>query len=314
MTGLVADIGGTNARFSLVASGGGLENETILATVDFPDFESALQGYLNSLDEVPAIGRAAFSIAGPVAGDRAAMTNLGWTISAAQIRRRFGWQEVHLVNDFAAIALSVPELGDADRVQLGGGDADGEAPIAVIGPGTGLGVSALIPSPTGPIALATEGGHVTLAGTDECEDAVIGVLRRRFDHVSAERVLSGPGLQNIHAALAELKGEKSADLSPEEIAGAALSGNDPACGQALAMFFSLLGSVAGNLALTLRAGGGLYIAGGIVPDLVEALKNSRFRARFEGKGRFKSYLQPIPTFVIIRPNPALLGLSAMVGG
>ena len=238
------------------------------------------------------------------------MTNRDWSFSIDRLRQDLGLETLHVINDFAAVALAVPHLGAADVTRIGGGAAAQGAPIAVIGPGTGLGVSALVRTPGRWTPVATEGGHVTLAAADEREAEVIAHLRRRFGHVSAERALSGPGLVNLHAALAALAGQAAA--APTDITARALAGADPLCRDAVAMFCAMLGTVAGDLALSLGARGGVYVAGGIVPDLGARFAATDFRARFEAKGRFKGYMAAIPTFVITMAQPAFTGLAALL--
>jgi glucokinase len=193
-----------------------------------------------------------------------------------------------------------------------GGTAASDAPIGVIGPGTGLGVSALIPTPAGPVPVPGEGGHVTMAPADARESAVLELMRARYDHVSAERVLSGPGLVNLYNALSELSQVPAAPLSAAQITDPRTGASDPCAREATAMFCAMLGTVAGNLALTLGARGGIYIAGGIVPKLGEAFAQSQFRARFEAKGRYKAYLAAIPAYVVVHRFAALLGASKLL--
>lgn len=309
---LIADIGGTNARFSLVFPGQSEPQKTlVLACDDYKGLAEAATTYLEqTAPPVPPV-LGAFAVASPVLGDRVELTNRDWTFSIADLRNRLGFERLEVVNDFIAVALSVPLLGDSDKVAVGGGSPAFGAPIAVLGPGTGLGVAALLPTDTGWHPIPTEGGHVTMPAADEREARVLDWLRSRHGHVSAERVLSGPGLANLHSALAALSGAPAAALSPHELTERAQAG-DPLAGKALSMFFSMLGTVAGNLALTLGARGGLLIAGGIVPHLLEPFLASDFRHRFEDKGRFRSYLEAIPVHVITHPYPAFVGLAGIV--
>ena len=255
---------------------------------------------------------AAFGTASPVTGDEIAMTNHQWRFSIENLRREFGFRQLHVINDFAANALAVPQLEADDRIQVGRGLPVAQAPIGVIGPGTGLGISALVPWRGGFAPIQSEGGHATMAPADERESSVLDLLRRRYDHVSAERLLSGPGLVNLYNALCELSGTPAAQLAPAQITDARVGKQDERAAEATAMFFAMLGTVAGNLALTLGARGGIYIAGGIVPKLGGALMQSRFRDRFEAKGRLRDYVVAIPTYVIMRPLPALLGLTQLL--
>jgi glucokinase len=308
---VLADIGGTNARFAL-ALDGEILHEAHLAVADYPGPLEALDAFLAGVRRLPAPRRAALAVAGPVEGETARLTNSPWRVAAAELRSSFGFDEVILINDFAAVAWAVPRLSGGDLVSIGGGRARAQAPVAVIGPGTGLGVAGLIPAKPGPVVLVTEGGHATMAPADDRESDILACLRGRCGHVSAERVLSGAGLVNLYETLAELEGWAPASPGAAEITRRALAGDDARCGAALDAFCAMLGSVAGNLALTLGALGGVYIAGGIVPRFPDYLAASRFRARFEAKGRFRDYLAAIPTLVVTHPDPAFLGLVALL--
>ncbi len=309
---LVADIGGTNARFALLDAVGRPAPMRVLACADFADFQTAMRGFLAEAAPSRAIARAAVAVASPVIGDRIEMTNHDWSFSIAAIKAEFGLAALHVVNDFTAAALAVPELDAGDLVRIGGGVAVADAPVAVLGPGTGLGVSGLVPSGSGWIPLAGEGGHVTLAACDAREAAVVAEIARRFGHASVERAVSGPGLVNLHAALSALDDVSGESPTADRITEAALAGSDPICVEALDMFFAMLGTAAGNLALSLGALGGVYIGGGIVPKLSDAFAASRFRERFEAKGRFRDYMRAIPTYLIMRETPALLGLATLL--
>ncbi|MGH8515556.1 MAG: glucokinase, partial [Gammaproteobacteria bacterium] len=219
-----------------------------------------------------------------------------------------------VINDFAAVSHALPRLEASHRHQIGAGEPQANAPLGVIGPGTGLGMSGLIPYRLGWVPLASEGGHVTLAPMNDAEAAVLGRLRARFGHVSAERAVSGPGLVEIYHSLAALAGDVASDRTPAEITARALLGEDRYAAQAVDMFFCFLGTVAGDLALTLAARGGIYLAGGILPQIAEALTASRFRERFVDKGRYRRYLEILPTYLLTHPFPALLGLRALVRG
>jgi glucokinase len=245
-----------------------------------------------------------------VTGDAVHMTNNPWVFSIKQLKQALGVKRCLVINDFNALALSLPVLEPSDRYAVGGGLAVDGAPVALIGPGTGLGVSGLLMSPTGPChALSGEGGHVTLAAADEQESALLSVLRRHFRHVSAERVISGPGLVELYRAVCELDGRMALNFSPSDVSAVAKAGTNPDCVASVNYFSSFLGNVAGNLALTLGARGGVYVGGGVVPLLGQAFNALLFRQRFEDKGRFKDYLAPIPTWIITASTPALIGVS-----
>lgn len=305
---LIGDVGGTNTRLALSESGryGSIRR---YANACAAGIDELIANYLAERG-LPAQGLALWlAVAAPVEGDEATLTNLDWSLSARRLRERFGFIGANLVNDFAAIASALPALGGDDVVAIGEGAAFAGAPYAVLGPGTGLGAAVWVPHSGGGLALATEAGHATLAATSDAEAALIAVLRAQFGHVSAERVLSGPGLVTLYAALAQLAGTIGAVTHPAEVIARAERGDDAIAAAALDQFFALLGNVAGNLALTTGARGGIYLAGGILPRLVDALRRSRFRACFENKGRFGSYLRAIPTRLIVHPEPGLAGLA-----
>jgi glucokinase len=310
---LVADIGGTNARFAIVGKTGAPTRLGVLACGDFRNLGDAVEAYLGSITLAERPACAAIAVASPVTGDRITLTNRkSWSFSTEALQRRLGLQDLTVVNDFIAIALAVPALKPVDLHKIGPGKAMAGAPIAVLGPGTGLGVSLLVPDGRRWLPVATEGGHVTLPATDEQDEALITLLRSRFGHVSAERVLSGPGLVNLYDAVCAAAGKPAAPLTPAQITDRGLSGKDRLARATLDRFCALLGTVAGDLALTTGALGGLYIAGGIVPRFARHLARSPFRARFEAKGRFKSYLRRIPVHVVTADQPALKGLSRLL--
>ncbi len=310
---LLADIGGTNARFAWQDAGGAAIGDVmVLHCAEYASIAEAIVTYLGRLGRV-APPACAIAIATPVVGDFVEMTNHGWTFSRAALAGRFGFERMTVLNDFTALALALPSLRADELRQVGGGRAVAEAAIALIGPGTGLGVSGLLPDGRGGwVALNSEGGHVTLAGRTALEREVLQRLDEQYGHASAERAVSGPGLADIHRAVQLIS---NADANPIELDAAAimassLTGGDPACAAAVDLFCGYLGTAAGDLALTLGARGGVYIGGGIVPRLGERFVRSLFRARFESKGRFTSYLQDVPVFVIhATPSPALLGAA-----
>lgn len=306
---LLADIGGTNVRFALLAHGSDEpQRERSFVCADYPGLEQAARGYLADVGN-PQVSEAAIDVATAVTGDVVKLTNSPWTFSIEQTRRQLGLTRLLVLNDFTALALSLPLLSAGELRQVGRGRALPHKAIGLIGAGTGLGVSGLLPCGARWVPLEGEGGHVAFSPVDAREDAVLGVLRERFGHVSAERVVSGPGVVNLYQALCGIDRVPARVLEPEGIARDALSRADPQCAEALAMFCAALGTAAANLAITLGARGGLYIGGGIVPKLGEYFERSPFRARFEHKGRFSSYLAAIPTFVILADYPALRGLA-----
>jgi len=306
---LVADIGGTNARFG-VWHKGALHFEQVLKCSSYAGPAAAAGKYLHDLraaHTLPVPRIAAFAVAAPLLSDRVALTNNGWDFSAAETRAALGLERLMFLNDFTALALAVPELQPDERYQVGGGAALAGAAIGVIGPGTGLGVSGLLWNQGKCLALQGEGGHVTIPPVDEREMAVVSIIHRQYSHVSAERILSGDGLELLHRTLAQLDGLPPGEPSAEDITRRACDGSDQRCRDTVAMFCGWLGTVAGNLALTLNARGGVYIGGGIVPRLGDFFATSPFRSRFEAKGRYTTYLASIPVFVITAKYPALSG-------
>ena len=310
---LLADIGGTNARFAWQESpGAAIELPHTLPADEHASLADAMQQYLQR------IGRAAppacsIAIANPVVGDQVTMTNHHWTFSIAALKAQMGFAQLLVINDFTALALALPALAPDELRQVGGGTARADHAIALIGPGTGLGVSGLVPDGLGGwLPLQGEGGHITLAGTTPREHAVLELIGRRYGHASAERAVCGQGLVDIHLALMALDHPQAVppQRAAPEITAAALDGSDVACVEALGLFCAFLGNAAGNLALTLGAKGGVYIGGGIVPRLGAWFDASPFRARFEAKGRFRAYLAEIPAYVIhAKRSPALLGAA-----
>jgi len=311
--GLVADIGATNTRLALVEPGGAVTRVRVFATDEAPDLGDMIAAYLAAETAAIRPVAAVLAIAAPVSGDEITLTNFPWTFSIHDLRDRFGLKQLRVINDFVANAYALPHLGDNDCTKVGAGAPVLGAPCGVLGPGSGLGVSAVVPGDGGALTpISGEGGHVTMAAAHEHEAAVLDLLRRRLDHVSAERVLSGPGILNLYNALCELAGEPQEQFTPAQITDVKTGEEHPRARAATEMFCAMLGTIAGNLALTLGARGGIYIAGGIVPRLGTRFAESQFRARFEAKGRFRDYLAAVPTYVIIRPFPALLGAAKLL--
>lgn len=306
---LLADIGGTNARFALMQRGeiGPIEH---MKVADFPAATDAIKTFLARQAAEGETTAAVLGVAGPVENNRIIFTNSHWTIDGNELRKRLGFGAVCLLNDFEALAWSLPELRREDLVACGGQGAVPGGPMLALGPGTGFGASCLFPRKPIPLAAVTEAGHATLPATSEREERVIGHLRQRFGHVSIERVLSGSGLVNLYSALAAVDGLTAPERDPVAITDAALDGSCGLCRATLDMFCCLLGDVAGNLALTFCARGGVYIAGGIVPRFADHLVRSSFRIRFERKGRYEAYLRNIPACIIVRPDASFAGLKA----
>lgn len=315
---LVADIGGTNARFGLVYDASSQVRD--LATIKCADFASPEQAARRHLEQLargdgkvrqPKV--VAFAIAAAVSGESVRLTNHNWTISRSAVQSALGAERVLLLNDFEALALALPKLAPGDLQSIGVAQPDRSLPMAVIGPGTGLGVASCVPIPGGRwIALGSEGGHVTAHAADDFEADLLRIVRSEFGHVSAERVLSGIGLPNLYRAIVQLRGGQPSALVPAEITEQALAGTDPDCVTALETFCAMLGGFAGNVALTIGARGGVFICGGIVPRLGDFFLRSRFRERFEAKGRFAPYLAGIATALVKAATPAMTGAAQAI--
>jgi glucokinase len=309
----MADIGATNTRCALLDDKGQELAPESFDNADFTGVAGVLRVYLDHRRASDRPTRAALAVAAPIGGDDVQMVNIGWRFSQKALKEDLDLKRLQVVNDFAAIAWALPLLKPADVVKIGGGESVPRSTLAALGPGSGLGVSALVPAADSWAVMSGEGGHVSMPAATREEQDVIALLRERFDgHCSAERVLSGPGLVNLYVALAELAGRGQPTVNPEDVTNLAKQG-EPLARKTLAMFFAMLGSIAANLAVTTGAHGGVYIAGGIVPRLVEQLHKSEFRARFEAKGRYRDYLEAIPTYLITAPLPAFRGLRYLLG-
>lgn len=310
---LLADIGGTNIRLAWQdGPGSPLHDTRVYPCAQFPSVDAAVAAYLAEVG-IAAPHEAAFGIANPVTGDEVRMTNHSWVFSQRALKAALGLQRLLVINDFTALALALPTLTPAQLRPVGGGAAVEGSAVALLGPGTGLGVSGLVfpPGARHGVPLAGEGGHVTLAAQTPHEFEVLRILQARYGHVSAERAVCGAGLVELYHAVRQLAGQGGTEISAAaQVTELALQGHDALALQALGLFCGFLGDVAGNLALTLGARGGVYLGGGIVPRLGTWFDQSPFRARFESKGRFQPYLAAIPCW-IIDPNaaPALLGTA-----
>ncbi|MBL8385474.1 MAG: glucokinase [Burkholderiales bacterium] len=313
-TWLVADIGATHLRAAVCPAGAAAPGAvTTLRCADFPRLEDALAACIAAAGAAPAA--ACLAVAGPVAGDAFSFTNSPWRFSRDALARRLGLARLAVVNDFAALARALPALGAADLAGIGGGVAAARAARAVLGPGSGLGMAILAPQPAqagGWVVLAGEGGHAGFAPGDPFEDELARVLRARHGRLCNESLLSGPGLERLYAAVAAVEGRPARPLAAAEVSALALAGTDAAARRALGVFFAVLGSVAGDLALVAGARGGVYVGGGIVPRMVDALRASDFRRRFEDKGAMRDYVAAIPTAAIVAPHPALVGALALL--
>ena len=314
---LLADIGGTNARFALTARDPShpLDRDSVRihAVADFPSLADAARHYLDTAGV--RVERGVFAVAGRVEGDAAQLTNHPWLVSRRRVIAALGLDDLVLVNDFAAQAMAVPLLQAGDIIAIGGPQWTPDAVPrdrchAVIGPGTGLGVSALLVRDGRAFALETEGGHASFAPRTPEEIAILERMSTRFGRVSIERLVSGPGLVNIHRALSEIEGHDPGSPTPADLTAGAAAG-DPRCARAVDVFCAVFGAIAGDLVLTLGAWDGVFLAGGLVPRMREALRHSGFRGRFEDKGRFAASLARVPSLAVLHPDAGLLGASAI---
>jgi glucokinase len=315
---LIGDIGATNARFAVLINGVPTAIK-VLPVASYASLHDAIQAYFEGLDadghERPKLG--AVAVAGPVTGDFLSFTNHPWSFSISGLARELGFDHLDVVNDFVAQALAIPRIGPEKRRQVGDGEAVAGSPVGVIGPGSGLGVSIVVPVNEGNwtrwVPLPGEGGHVTLSPITARESALVAWSHSiGRAHVSAETFVCGRGLSTLYSGLCALDGVARPALQPAEVSGRAISGEDPFAVEAVEIFCELLGTVAGNLALTAGTRGGVYIAGGVVPKMGPHFDRSQFRPRFVAKGRMRSFLEPIPTFVITEEFPAFLGLAELV--
>ncbi len=300
---LIADVGATSSRCATLApQESSPQNIRVFRNDNFPALPDLLTDYLGTCETKPR--SLALAVAAPVHGDDVRMVNRDWSFSGSALTSDLALARTTIINDFHAIAYALPAMNDDTRAEIGSATEYRDGNIAVLGPGSGLGMAAWIYGDSGGAAMTGEGGHITLAGRDENEDKIIASFRKQFGHCSAERILSGPGLVSLHQAMHGIEVN-----SPEEITANA---EDAACAATMNQFFSFLGSAAADLALITGAFGGLYIAGGIVPAHVEELRNSPFRERFEDKNRYRDYMRRIPTYVITDPVPGLTGLAEII--
>jgi glucokinase len=305
---LIADIGATNSRCALIDNSGHIARTENFINTHFDRLEALLQQFLDGT----APDRAALAIAGPITGDSVAMLNIDWRFSQRELAATLGTDTLLILNDYEALAHALPRLSPNDCHAIGNGQAVPGDAMAVLGPGSGLGVSTAAPHGDGWTAIAGEGGHVTLPTLSATEALLVADHGDANGHCSAERLLSGPGLVKIYSSLARHAGLDPGPLTAAEITEKAEQ-DDAIAVETYDVFFALLGTVAGNLALTVGARGGVYIAGGIVPRVIGALERSDFRERFIGKGRYRNYLDAIPTSVITIERPAFLGLASVLG-
>jgi glucokinase len=302
-TWLIADIGATSTRCGLCLPGEKHPHQLeIFQNEGFDSLKSLLGDYVSALRGKPSAG--ALAIAAPISGDDVQMTNREWRFNRLEMAERLELQRLEIINDFHAVAYALPQLPNRDLVEIGKATAYRAGTRAAIGPGSGLGVGAWIVSDGKGVAMYGEGGHVTLSARNEEEDRIIARIRERYGHSSAERVLSGPGIIALHSAMHGDDMKTSLEITTGTV--------DRKCRATMEQFYRFLASVAADLAMTTGAYGGVYIAGGIVPDNIEQIKASTFRERFEQKNRYRAYMQAIPTYVITDPTPGLTGLIAYI--
>ncbi|UTA49212.1 glucokinase [Simiduia sp. 21SJ11W-1] len=312
---VVADIGGTNARWGLVTgvdSAGNycIESIQTFANAQHPKFEDSLAAYLESLQGVD-VARVCVALAGPVLGDRIDMTNINWSFSIREVEEAFGLRKLLIVNDFTALAYATSALGEADVIRVKPGTQK-NAPRAIIGPGTGLGMATLVPLAGRWLPLSGEGGHTAFAPCGEEELALCKVLQQQIGYVSKEALLSGAGIARIYAGLAEVRGLDVAAKTAADISGAAVRGDDPLAVDTLHLFCRVMGSAAADLALTVGALGGVYLGGGILPKIREFFLASQFVECFCSKAVMTHYVEDIPVFLIVADEPALIGAAALL--
>lgn len=305
---LVADVGGTNARFALVDGPDGTPSRVgALPTREHAGLAEAAAAYLERYAPGVRPSAACLAVAGPVAGGTFRLTNAGWPAGTLEeVRTRLGLRHLEIVNDFEALALALPRLGPADLVPVGTALPAGGAPLAVVGPGTGLGVAGLVRAPDGWVPLPGEGGQVDVPAATGREVEVMRMLRAERGAATAENLLSGDGLARTHRYLTLIDGVAAEPLTAAQVCARA---EDPVCREAREMFCALLGSLAGNVALTLGARGGVFLGGGILPRMADTLRESAFRSRFEAKPPVEDYMRAIPTALIVHPGPALVGAT-----
>jgi glucokinase len=307
--GLVGDVGGTNARFALVDEEGHIRFPKSYACQDYSSLAEIIDEYLATTAGKRRPTRAALAVAGPVVEGEIQFTNLDWGISETDLVIAFEFEAVSLINDFAAQAMAAPKLGPDDLRQIGPAvKGSMDCPTVVLGAGTGFGVAGLARTSHVEVSVATEGGHAGFSPYDETEVEIWRRLKAMYGRVSIERVLSGQGLYDLYCALSEIEC-KDNDLSDERAVFAAGQAGDPIAAAALDRFCDILGGVAGDLALTYGARGGVYVSGGIAPRLLDRIAAGGFRARFEDKGRLTEYVRSIPTFIMVHPYAALVGAA-----
>lgn len=312
---LVADVGGTNARFALITSFDDsknqftIEHNNTFPSADFGSLEKALTLYLSTVSHIKP-KRACLAVAGPIKAGQVHLTNLGWHFSVNEFKQHFEFEQLDVINDFAAFAYASPYLDPQQNVTIKTGQADENANIGVMGPGTGFGAACLVRTSHSTSVLSSEGGHISLAAVNELDVLLINELRKEHPHVSVETVFSGPGITHLYKAMAAVKGIPAKNLDAAQISSLANSGECAVCDATLNQFCDWIGSVAGDLALAYGALGGLFIGGGILPRMQSRLLESRFVERFSQKGIMSQYAGQIPVTLVTQDNIPLIGAAA----
>jgi glucokinase len=312
---LIGDIGGTNARLALANhSAPGFSDELVLACADFESAQHAIDHFLKEkAAAAPEI--VCLAAAGPVVSQSVRFTNNHWKLAGNELASNYAGSRIRILNDFEAIAHSIPFLGREDCLQIGLPESRALPPdnytVGIIGPGTGLGAVGLKKINGKNFPIAGEAGHIGFAPVTKVQLEILTVLREKFSRVSSERLVCGPGLENLHWALGRVHGEDWPQRSAEELFAAAATNSDPRASEAVQLFFEILGQVAGDFALAIGAQDGMFVAGGMVPRYPESIANSRFRSGFENKGRYRSLMEDIPTSLIMHKQPGLLGAAAV---
>jgi len=314
---VVADIGGTNARFGLVTQTKDSRSPYVIEYQNkFPSnqFRNISEATLHFIDTLPInvkdIDGACLALAGPVIGDDARSTNLNWQFSIAKVKSKLRLDKLYIINDFSAYAYATPLVPSEHLLQINKGNAEKTCPIAIVGPGTGFGVAALMPNNNKYIVLPTEGGHMSITAITDLQKEIVGALEKEFSHISLESILSGPGLRNIYRALALVEGITTPQLGASQITTQALLDSNSLSYRTLRLFCLWLGQTTGDLALSLGARGGIFLGGGILPRFTKFLLSSEFMTGYSNKGKLQDYVNEIPISLITEGNSALLGAAS----
>jgi len=311
---LVADIGGTNGRFGLVdtsvhGKGYQAEQQISLPSGNYPTLADMIRAYCDQAGiSMPKF--ACLAIAGPIQDGRVKVTNLQWEFVIAELRDELGMQALDIINDYSALAYAAPHLQAQDKVTLYDVEPKPHSPLGVMGPGTGFGAALLAPISSGWKIIPTESGHCSFAPTTELEIEILKHLRQRFEHVSIEHILSGQGLVSLYQSIAAIRGQTTETLTPADVSTRGLANSDPLCHEALESFCHILGSVAGDKALSWGAMGGIYLGGGIVPKIADFLPQTDFIKRYTNKGVMQQYVSDIPVHMVTNDKAALIGTAA----